>query len=146
MHRSDGGALWMHRPLSHDLLCYAAHDVHAIKSLYLHFCAAEWLLPSTLPTLFHQSARYIWVHDKGGHITPADIFRRGSLLPLDILCQPAGCRRVCQGCSRHLSIQHFGSFKLCRVCKATELAHKRNMGAQRSERQRIPSLRESFHQ
>jgi hypothetical protein len=127
MHRADGGAGWMERPVAQDLLSYAAHDIRAIASLHDYFSVAGWM-PS-IPTLLQQSARYISIHDRHGPVDPADTFRKGPFLPLDVLTARDGEGLMCKDCNRQLSKKHFhkrymhGKYQRldsCRVCEATK--------------------------
>jgi exonuclease 3'-5' domain-containing protein 1 len=126
MHRETGGSLWLQDPIPPELLAYAAHDIRAIATIYEHFLSVGWLPKSSRAALLAQSARYLDIHER----PPAsdNIFRRGPLLPLDILTEPALEKETCHGCVRQLSRGHFHvepqdatRLAFCRVCEAAKL-------------------------
>jgi exonuclease 3'-5' domain-containing protein 1 len=131
MHQNSGSALWMARPLSAQMLTYAGNDVRAITTLYEHFSASGWLRPTVTANLPACSARYLSIHDARGPVDPADVYRKGPFLPLDVLTEPTGDARQCSGCLRALSLRHFevppGSGRsrplqiYCRACAAMKL-------------------------
>jgi exonuclease 3'-5' domain-containing protein 1 len=145
MHQNNGSALWMARPISAQMLSYAANDIHAIAALYEHFCTSGWLRPADTDHLLACSARYVSIHDARGPVDQADVFRKGGpFLPLDILTEPTGDTRQCQSCLRELSLRHFevspGRARRlqgwCRACTALDLKQRLDKEKARSRAQR----------
>ncbi|KAF8586115.1 hypothetical protein K439DRAFT_1288907, partial [Ramaria rubella] len=112
---------WVERPLSAMLLNYAAKDIHLIHLIYQHFQNQGFLQSKT--NLILQSQRYVAMHaDLPLKPFRNDCYRRSPLLPLDILEEPSGILRECEGCRRKLSLPCFkqkGSMrrKWCKVCQ-----------------------------
>jgi exonuclease 3'-5' domain-containing protein 1 len=101
MHKDGGSALWMERPLPSNLLQYAANDIFLISRLHKHFLKMNWISEANMSNLLAQSERYVSMHKKLGRIEAGNNFRRGPLLPMDILNVAHG---DCAGCERNLSI------------------------------------------
>lgn len=121
MHRAQGSAIWMERPLSARLLQYAANDIYLIALLYEHFVACRWINKRDPLGLLAQSRRYVSTQLEQGRTHDKDYFRMGALLPLDVLTKPRGIRERCSGCRRLLSLPCFdvtGTSRnsRCRVC------------------------------
>jgi exonuclease 3'-5' domain-containing protein 1 len=131
LHRNHGSSLWMERPLSSELLSYAANDIRGIAALHKFFDQAGWLSSATMRDILSQSARYLAIHDTRGPVDPTDIFRKGPFLPLDILSSPKGATQICEACLRRISSRHFDTVgkkgkrkSSCRVCEAMKLKIK----------------------
>jgi exonuclease 3'-5' domain-containing protein 1 len=103
MHRAGGSGVWMERPLSTKLLQYAANDIFLISRLHDHFLNNNWISPVNMSSLLAQSERYVSMHKTHGRIEKSDQFRRGPLLPLDILSVGPLGHGACAGCGRKLS-------------------------------------------
>lgn len=139
MHRNNGSAFWLQRPLSSQLLRYAANDIVAIDIIYKYFLQRRWISAQTLPTLLSQSARYVVTQWNQGRADNDNIYRMGVLFPLDILASPAGSLVACSACNRQMSLPCFtqrqmpthimrhSKCKLCNiltVCEGRALATK----------------------
>ena len=105
LHRTDGGSLWLTRPLPAMLLHYAAHDIRLISRV------AEVLLPRVdVQRLREASARYMRVYAtraaKEAHV-PLELSK---FVPLDVIDAPPpdAPRYLCARCKRMLSLQCFG--------------------------------------
>jgi exonuclease 3'-5' domain-containing protein 1 len=127
----------MDRPLSTQLLNYAAHDIYAIAALYEHFRVVKYI-PKDCTSLLRWSNRYISVHLARGPPHRDDIYRKGPFLPLDIITSPSGPQVECKGCMRSLSASHFEldsrkerTIAFCRVCEAMKV--KANNDAKKAE-------------
>lgn len=134
MHRANGGAPWLNRPLSPQLLKYAANDIRAMLLLYTLFLQRNWINLSSLPKLKDQSKRYIIAQQQQGRSDDTNAFRMGCLLPLDVLTPPTGTLEYCLGCKRDLSLHSFENLwkegtivrrPRCRLCAV--IAEKRKM-------------------
>ncbi|EIN13050.1 hypothetical protein PUNSTDRAFT_131272 [Punctularia strigosozonata HHB-11173 SS5] len=121
MHRNLGSAFWMDRPLSSQLLHYAAQDIKMISLIYEHFTTAGLLKDNMLPLLLDQCKRYVSLHQQSGRVEQGNSFRSNGFLPLDILKMPSQDRRVCSGCNRFISAKYFNVGDKCRVCQAVIL-------------------------
>lgn len=129
MHNSGGSAVWMERPLSEQLLCYAANDVRVIALLYDHFQEADWLSAKVQPDLLEQSARYVAMHSSKERVDRTDMFLCHPFLPFDILTERQNSAKRCRACKRMVSQVHFGGAKgqrssHCRMCQAVVLRKK----------------------
>ena len=120
MHHDKGSAMWMERPLSQQLLCYAANDVHIISLLYHHFQKVGWLSTKAQPDLLEQSARYVTMHANKERLDGTNMFFCHSFLPFNILTECANSAKRCRGCTRVVSQIHFEGRHSpnCRVCQA----------------------------
>jgi exonuclease 3'-5' domain-containing protein 1 len=123
MHKDLGSEIWMHRPLSPQLLLYAAMDIKMIAILYHHFRRVRWL---SSPHLLDQCRRYVSLHQERGRVERGNHYRSNGFLPLDILDDLSEARVPCSGCRRELSRQHYmGREKeighKCRVCTVVDL-------------------------
>ena len=104
LHRTDGGSLWLTRPLPAMLLHYAAHDIRLISRV------AEILLPRVdVQRLREASARYMRVYPsreaKEAHV-PLGLSK---FVPLDVIDAPPPLapRYPCARCKRMLSVLCF---------------------------------------
>jgi len=109
MHKSMGSAMWSYRPLSEQLLQYAAKDILLIGVLYPHFCRSGWIPrdPVQYAVLLAQCQRYVSAHVEQGKSANADVFRPCGIVPLDVLTEPFGPKFICFACNRALSISAF---------------------------------------
>lgn len=127
MHKDNGSTIWLERPLSPQLLAYAAHDIELIAVLYEHFKAICWITPTNEPTLMAQSLRYAHSLSHQGRMAEDDVFGSSAVLPLDVLTEPHGLKFPCHGCHRMQSLYCFSVRKqnkkpqsrtnICRVCQ-----------------------------
>ncbi|KAF9223117.1 hypothetical protein BS17DRAFT_754936 [Gyrodon lividus] len=127
MHKTNGSAIWLERPLLPQLLQYAAHDIEMIGALYDHFKQQGWITPSSEGNLVDQSMRYAYSLYYQGRPADDDVFCSCSVLPLDILREPRGLTVRCEGCNRLQSLHCFTINKrgrkivartnICRVCQ-----------------------------
>ncbi|RPD70656.1 hypothetical protein L226DRAFT_514191 [Lentinus tigrinus ALCF2SS1-7] len=106
LHRTDGGSMWLHRPLPAMLLDYAAHDIWLISRV------ADVLLPRvSVEQLREASARYMRVYPtreaKEAHV-PLELSK---FVPLDVVDAPlpGAPRYYCARCERTLSLSCFGT-------------------------------------
>lgn len=117
----------MERPLTDELLAYAAGDIERITALYEHFNKMGYLEEALLPELLSQSERYVAFFRSIGRPSSGNRFWRSALLPLGILRGADEELQVCDCCQRGLSAdcfrreEHDGSNKgvtqsSCRVC------------------------------
>jgi exonuclease 3'-5' domain-containing protein 1 len=123
MHKANGGVPWMERPLSSQLIQYAANDIYAIDLLYKFFLQKNWIKLNTLPLLLDQSKRYVSTQWQQGRTERTHPFRIGALVPLDVLKSPQTTLERCSGCERMLSLPCF--------------EHKRQSGILRKSRCRL---------
>ena len=109
MHKNIGSAMWATRPLTEQLLQYAAKDILLIGVLYPHFCRCGWIPRdnSTYARLLSQCQRYISAHKEQGKSAEEDVFRPCGIIPLDVLTEPSGPKYVCFACNRSLSSSAF---------------------------------------
>ncbi|KLO14445.1 hypothetical protein SCHPADRAFT_939514 [Schizopora paradoxa] len=102
-HASNSTEIWMQRPLTDELLAYAAGDIERITALYEHFLKTGYLEDALLPDLLSQSARYVGFFRSIGRPSDENRFWRSALLPLGILQATGEELQVCGGCKRALS-------------------------------------------
>ncbi|EIW75546.1 hypothetical protein CONPUDRAFT_169361 [Coniophora puteana RWD-64-598 SS2] len=135
MHKADGSAMWLQRPLHPKLLAYAAHDIYMLDALYAKFLHDRWITPHTEPALLEQSARYALALSYQGRVAPEDVFGSCGLLPLDVLREPRGLTVPCAGCRRIQGLDCFmlqqmrgqrvrHRSNLCRVCQIKAIIKK----------------------
>jgi len=133
MHKANGSAKWLERPVEPKLLQYAANDIYAIDLLYNYFLQHNWINPVNFPLLLAQSQRYTRTQWQQGRTDDTHPFRMGSLLPLDVLNAPRGTLGGCAGCARMLSLGCFETMRQqgtvrksrCRLCNV--IASKRKL-------------------
>ncbi|EJD01980.1 uncharacterized protein FOMMEDRAFT_157145 [Fomitiporia mediterranea MF3/22] len=122
------------RPLSSELLSYAASDIVRIAGLYDHFLGHGYLEP--MEQLWELSARYVSIHRTSGKPDDNDIFVRGPCLPLSISLSETsgstvsivdGSGRACSGCRRTIAIYNFPFVSLRKK-------HKSKIGDDNQER------------
>lgn len=109
MHKNDGCAMWLQRPLTYQLLQYAAKDIFLIGVLYPEFLRRGWIPndPVQNGRLLGQCARYISAHVQQGKSPEENIFRPCAIVPLDVMYEPVGPFHKCCACSRSLSFAAF---------------------------------------
>lgn len=100
----------MQRPLSEELLEYAASDIHRIAKLYDHFVEHGYL--KRREQLREISSNYVRMHRDTGKPDSETIYRRGPFLPLTISLEIKGKRaqessKECFGCRRMIPERHF---------------------------------------
>ncbi|KAL4063812.1 ribonuclease H-like domain-containing protein [Scleroderma yunnanense] len=127
MHKANGSTIWLERPLSPQLLAYAAHDIELLGTLYEHFKEICWITPANEPTLMAQSLRYAYSLSHQGRVAEDNVFGSSAVLPLDVLTEPRGLKVPCHGCHRMQSLHCFSVLKhnskphsrtnICRVCQ-----------------------------
>ncbi|KAL4252209.1 Ribonuclease H superfamily protein [Abortiporus biennis] len=107
MHKDNKGEMWMSRPLTEQLLQYAAKDIQLISMLCTDFIQRGWIPsdPTTYHYLLRQCARYVSAHREQGKSTEQDVFRPTSIIPLDVLTEPTGNTHKCVACNRTKSEQ-----------------------------------------
>lgn len=105
MHKDKKADMWIQRPLSEQLLQYAAKDIQLISMLCTKFIQKGWIPTAILPyqELLQTCARYISAHIEQGKSAEMDPFRPTGLMPLDVLLPPSGFCYKCAGCNRTLS-------------------------------------------
>jgi len=103
MHRAKGSAIWMERPLPTKLIQYAANDIYLISVLFEYFVEKQWITQTGFPDLLVKSKRYVSMHKDQGRSEDTNFFRRGPLLPMDILTVGREVQGKCRGCGRQLS-------------------------------------------
>jgi len=101
-HKSNSSGIWMERPLTSELLTYAAGDIERIAALYSHFNEMGYLEDAHLADLLSRSARYVGLFRFIGRPNSENRFWRSALLPLGILQGADEQLRVCDGCRRGL--------------------------------------------
>ncbi|KAL5498053.1 hypothetical protein ACEPAH_2984 [Sanghuangporus vaninii] len=113
LHSDNLSGIWMQRPLSDELLEYAASDIKRIAKLYDHFAECGYL--KQREKLLDLSSLYVSMHHKTGKPDPENIYLRGPFLPLSISLEinstcdvhaPASSKE-CSGCGRTISEHHF---------------------------------------
>lgn len=111
MHKKNASDMWLKRPLTEQLLQYAAKDILLIGVLYPHFYRSGWIPHDTVHyiNLLNQSRRYISAHREQGKSLETDVFRPCSIMPLDTLTEPYGPLYRCYACNRSLSYSAFES-------------------------------------
>jgi exonuclease 3'-5' domain-containing protein 1 len=134
MHRDGGSGLWMERPLPANLLRYAANDIFLISRLHEHFLNMNWISEADMSILLTQPECYVSMHKKLGRIEASNYFRKGPLLPMDILNVGPLAHGECAGCGRNLSKAAYetrpnGKSLLlrrtrCRICHAVAIQRK----------------------
>lgn len=109
MHKNAGCAMWAQRPLTEQLLQYAAKDILLIGVLYPHFCRDGWIPrdPGQYGMLLAQCQRYVSAHQEQGKSADVDVFRPCAIVPLDVLTEPSGPKYICFACNRSLSTNAF---------------------------------------
>lgn len=105
MHKDNQGEKWMERPLSEQLLQYAAKDIQLISMLCTDFIMKGWVPsdPSRYYPLLRQCERYVSAHYEQGKSDESDPFRPTGVIPLDVLTEPDGVKYRCLACNRSLS-------------------------------------------
>jgi len=136
MHKDRKGELWMHRPLTEQLLQYAAKDIQLISTLCTHFIQRGWVPydPTSYNNLLRQCARYVSAHREQGKSSEEDAFRPTAIMPLDVLREPRGILCKCAACNRSLSLHCFqlstDTYRRtvrrprCMLCHVLALRHK----------------------
>lgn len=111
MHKSVGSRMWKDRPLTEQLLQYAAKDILLIGILYAEFCKLGWIprFPSDYFYLLGQCERYISAHRDQGKSVQEDIYKPCGVMPLDVLEHPVGTKYQCSACHRWMSLAAFES-------------------------------------
>ncbi|KAJ3554005.1 hypothetical protein NM688_g3324 [Phlebia brevispora] len=106
MHKSIGSRMWVERPLTEQLLQYAAKDILLIGILYAQFSKQGWIprLPSDYYYLLGQCQRYVSAHREQGKSAAVDAFKPCQIMPLDVLDHPVGPKYRCNACHRYLSL------------------------------------------
>lgn len=112
MHHSIGSRMWVQRPLSEQLLQYAAKDILLIGILCAEFGKQGWLpqQQSDYQYLLGQCQRYVSAHRDQGKSAEADIFKPCQIMPLDVLDHPVGTTHVCAACRRSLSLAAYETY------------------------------------
>ncbi|KAI0087170.1 ribonuclease H-like domain-containing protein [Irpex rosettiformis] len=113
MHKALGSSMWAFRPLTEQLLQYAARDILLIGVLYPHFIRSGWIPmdPPNFSSLLTQCQRYVSAHVEQGKSTETDIFKPSCIIPLDVLTEPSGPKYLCFACNRALSETAFETKK-----------------------------------
>ena len=109
MHRWNGSAIWMQRPLQSKLLRYAAHDLTIIARLYAHFRDARGGFLDDIEDLKEMSARYMCAiptrEMRALYVAKQDLPR---FVPMDVLDAPLDDeKRKCGRCERELTLSCF---------------------------------------
>ncbi|KAL5478239.1 hypothetical protein ACEPAI_2423 [Sanghuangporus weigelae] len=113
LHTDNLSEIWMQRPLSDQLLDYAASDIKRIAKLYDHFVEHGYL--KQREQLLDLSSCYVSMHYKTGKPDPENIYLRGPFLPLSVSLEinstddvraPASSKE-CSGCGRTIPERHF---------------------------------------
>ncbi|TFK50362.1 hypothetical protein OE88DRAFT_1749912 [Heliocybe sulcata] len=135
MHRANGTALWLERPLSERLLRYAATDIYLISLLHEDFKRKSWINAANRSELQWYSQRYVTMFQDGGRLDPENVFMKGPLIMLsEITADTNAARYECSGCGRRKPIYCFETrwanmwpqrLPRCRVC--TVVALKRQL-------------------
>ena len=112
MHHSIGSRMWLERPLTEQLLQYAAKDILLIGLLYAEFAQQGWI-PQEFPNyhrLLGQCQRYVSAHREQGKSGETDIFKPCQIMPLDVLDHPVGAKHRCAACRRSLSLAAYETY------------------------------------
>ncbi|KZT25954.1 hypothetical protein NEOLEDRAFT_1113821 [Neolentinus lepideus HHB14362 ss-1] len=135
MHRANGSALWLERPLSKQLLRYAATDIYLISLLLEDFNQRGWVNAENFNELRLHSQRYVAMFQDGGRLDPGNVFQKGPLIMLsEIVAKAEEAKHKCSGCGRRKPIYCFETryanaemqrMPRCRVC--TVIAMKRQL-------------------
>lgn len=116
MHTNNLSDFWMRRPLTKELLKYAADDIKRIAALYDTFVAKGYVSGTNRQRLLEQSARYVSTWRNVGRPDPMDTtfrFRKCPYLPfgaLDISEHTKvteGVSSECSTCGYALELRHF---------------------------------------
>ncbi|EPQ51320.1 hypothetical protein GLOTRDRAFT_123248 [Gloeophyllum trabeum ATCC 11539] len=103
MHRANGSALWMERPLSERLLRYAATDIYLISLLYEDFLTRGWINRKSTQGLCAYSQEYVSTYQDLGRLDADNVLQKG---PLIMLWELEGERKhECSGCGRFKPIE-----------------------------------------
>ncbi|KDQ53925.1 hypothetical protein JAAARDRAFT_182707 [Jaapia argillacea MUCL 33604] len=107
MHKANKTGVWMDRPLSHQLLRYAATDIYLLSILHESFTEKGWLFPAVIDTISSQSQCYISMF-QGVDVVEDGVFRPGPLINLRHLhTKPEDLVHVCAGCRCRLAVDVF---------------------------------------
>ncbi|EKM53235.1 uncharacterized protein PHACADRAFT_197657 [Phanerochaete carnosa HHB-10118-sp] len=111
MHKNRGCDMWLRRPLTEQLLQYAAKDILLIGVLYPHFDRNGWIPKDDAGynCLMRQCRRYISAHREQGKSSETDVFGPCSIMPLDTVTEPFGPLHRCHACNRSLSVAAFSN-------------------------------------
>ncbi|EIW53713.1 uncharacterized protein TRAVEDRAFT_52832 [Trametes versicolor FP-101664 SS1] len=153
MHKSNGTASWLARPLPAALQTYAAHDLTLIALVYAQFTRQPWVR-TRIPTLQAQSAAYVGMLDsreENERRSGLDIMR---FMPLGIIDggedDDSVPRYTCSCCHRDLAASCYSMglqsgaergggprmgqppygqrLSFCRLCNAVAQKHRRAQG------------------
>ena len=105
--------MWEQRPLTEQLLQYAAKDILLIGILYADFYRRGWIprTPKEFTSLIIQSQRYVSAHREQGKSPPTDVFKPCQVMPLDVLDDPIGALYPCLSCHRWLSLSAYDTYQ-----------------------------------
>ncbi|KIP09340.1 hypothetical protein PHLGIDRAFT_333751 [Phlebiopsis gigantea 11061_1 CR5-6] len=142
MHKDKGCEMWLRRPLTEQLLQYAAKDILLIGVLYPHFQRSGWIPNdhTEYVRLLEQSRRYISAHREQGKSTDLDVFRPCALMPLDTLAEPLGPLHRCTACNRFLSYSAFETCEGAAPSSGSHLASSTRIALLRRPRCRLCSI------
>ena len=106
MHKRLGSSMWKDRPLSEQLLQYAAKDILIIGVLLPNFYERGWIprAQHACSQLLGQCQRYVSAHRDQGKSPQHDVFKPCAIMPLDVLNTPTGSTHQCASCNRWLSL------------------------------------------
>ncbi|CAL1710956.1 unnamed protein product [Somion occarium] len=135
MHKDNKSDVWMQRPLTEQLLQYAAKDIQLISMICTDFIQKGWI-PSDPHAYYHllaQCARYVSAHREQGKSGETDAFRPTAIMPLDVLTEPWGMQHQCVACRRSLSVSCYqvledGLYRWrrprCSLCHVLAMKHR----------------------
>ncbi|KAI0079780.1 hypothetical protein K474DRAFT_1616836 [Panus rudis PR-1116 ss-1] len=135
MHKNNQSDMWMQRPLTEQLLRYAAMDIQLISMLCTAFIQKGWIPsdPYRYNELLTQCARYVSAHREQGKSAETDVFRPTGVMPLDVLTTPWGSLQKCIACHRSLSPSCFETTTdginrwrrpRCTLCQVLAMKHR----------------------
>lgn len=138
MHTNNLSNFWMQRPLTEQLLKYAADDIKRIAALYDHFVTKGYLNGTNLQRLLEQSARYVSTWRDVGRPDPMDTtfrFRKCSYLPFGALDASEHTKVIgsvsleCSACRYVLDLRHFPF-----ISSALNVRNGRYIGSKNAEK------------
>jgi len=113
MHKAGNSFLWLDRPLSLQLLQYAANDIYLIYSVFSQFLIRGWINSSAagMRVLLEQSSRHVACYKNRNYKMAEEQLGASRVIHMDVLinwsANSNNARHQCLRCHRLLSLSCF---------------------------------------